>query len=67
VRAALAGALDNVEYNEHPIFGFAMPKTCPEVPDEVLDPRNTWQDKSAYDQKAAELKAMFDEQIAKFR
>jgi phosphoenolpyruvate carboxykinase (ATP) len=43
-----------------------MPTTCPGVPDVVLDPRNTWEDKAEYDSKASELKAMFDEQIAKF-
>jgi phosphoenolpyruvate carboxykinase (ATP) len=67
VRAALAGALDKVEYQEHETFGFAMPRTCPGVPEEVLDPRNTWDDKAAYDAKAAELRAMFDEQIAKVK
>jgi phosphoenolpyruvate carboxykinase (ATP) len=67
VRAALSGALDGVEYEEHSVFGFAMPTTCPGVPDVVLDPRNTWEDKAAYDSKANELKAMFDQQIAKFQ
>ena len=67
VRAALSGALDDVEYSEHSVFGFAMPTTCPGVPDVVLDPRNTWGDREAYDAKAHELKQMFDEQIAKFR
>jgi phosphoenolpyruvate carboxykinase (ATP) len=67
VRAALSGALDGVEYDEHSVFGFAMPTTCPGVPDVVLDPRNTWEDKEAYDSKASELKTMFDQQIAKFQ
>ena len=67
VRAALAGELDHVEYENHPVFGFAVPTSCPGVPSDVLDPRNTWEDKAAYDAKAAELKAMFDGQIAKFR
>jgi phosphoenolpyruvate carboxykinase (ATP) len=67
VRAALSGALDKVEYRSHPIFGFAIPTDCPGVPSEVLDARTTWTDKQAYDLKARELKAMFDEQIAKFK
>ncbi|MDQ2985936.1 MAG: phosphoenolpyruvate carboxykinase (ATP) [Armatimonadota bacterium] len=67
VRAALSGELDNVDYDEHEVFGFAMPTICADVPAEVLDPRNTWGDKAEYDVKAKQLKAMFDEQIAKFR
>jgi phosphoenolpyruvate carboxykinase (ATP) len=67
VSAALSGALDEVDYVVHTIFGFAKPQTCPGVPDEVLNPRNTWDDQDAYDAKARELKAMFDEQLAKFQ
>ena len=49
VTAALNGDLANVEYETDPIFGLAVPKTCPNVPEEVLNPRNTWADKAAYE------------------
>lgn len=60
ITAALNGALDNVEYTTHPVFGLSMPTTCPEVPSEVLNPRNTWADKSNYDTKANHLAGLFN-------
>ncbi|MBX6395534.1 MAG: phosphoenolpyruvate carboxykinase (ATP) [Alicyclobacillaceae bacterium] len=65
VRAALSGALDTVEYTVEPFFGLAVPRSCPDVPAEVLQPRNTWADKAAYDAKARELAARFRENIRK--
>jgi len=67
VKEALSGGLDKVDFGAHPVFGFSVPRACPQVPDEVLDPRATWSDPTGYDTKAAELKSMFDEQIKKFR
>lgn len=67
VRAALGGALDDVEFAIGPVFGFAVPQSCPEVPSSVLNPRETWADKAAYDAKAAELKKMFDDKVATFK
>ncbi len=66
VSAALTGALDKVEYTEHPVFGVKMPLTCPEVPQEVLDPRNTWKDKAAYDNQSDKLAAAFRANFAKY-
>ncbi len=60
VKAVLSGALKNVATKADPIFGLNIPHSCPDVPTEVLDPRNTWKDASAYDQKARQLAAMFD-------
>ncbi|MEM7321613.1 MAG: phosphoenolpyruvate carboxykinase (ATP) [Actinomycetota bacterium] len=57
--AALAGQLDDVETEIHPVFNMAMPRSCPGVPGEVLNPRNTWADTDAYDQAAAKLRDMF--------
>ena len=59
--AALAGDLDEgkVEYEMHPIFNLKMPKSCPNVPAEILNPRNTWEDKDAYDTAANKLADMF--------
>lgn len=66
ITAALNGQLDNVEFKNHEVFGLAIPQTCPNVPDEVLNPRNTWEDKAAYDAKALELAAAFKNNFAKF-
>ena len=60
VKAVLSGALKEVKTSPDPIFGLNIPISCPEVSSEVLNPRNTWKDKDAYDQKARELAVMFD-------
>ena len=57
--AALRGDLDGVEYEQHPVLGLQMPKSCPGVPAEILNPRNTWEDKEAYDVAAEKLVGMF--------
>ena len=64
--AALNGQLDTVQYQKHDIFNLDIPKTCPGVPDSVLDPRNTWPDKDAYDAQAKKLAAMFVENFKTF-
>lgn len=66
VRAALGGGLDEVAYAEDPVFGLAMPRSCPDVPSEVLTPRSTWRDPNAYDAKAGELAKLFDENFRAF-
>ena len=48
-----------MEYDVHPIFGLKMPKSCPGVDAELLNPKNGWDDGAQYDAKAEELKAMF--------
>jgi phosphoenolpyruvate carboxykinase (ATP) len=57
--AALAGRLDDVETETHPHFNLKMPKSCPGVPAQILNPRNTWSDKDAYDRAAEKLRDMF--------
>ncbi|MHC4378147.1 MAG: phosphoenolpyruvate carboxykinase (ATP) [Planctomycetota bacterium] len=59
--AALNGDLDadKTDYEVHPVFNLKMPKTCPGVPDEILNPRNTWEDQAAYDEAALKLRDMF--------
>ncbi len=64
--AALNGELDSIEYTKHPVFGVQMPNTCPNVPQEILHPRNTWADKAAYDQTANALADKFNENFKKF-
>lgn len=66
ITAAMNGQLDTVSYESHPVFQVAMPKEVPNVPSEVLNPRNTWTDKNAYDEKAKELAVTFKENFKKF-
>ncbi len=66
ITAALEGKLDNVEYEAHSVFGMMMPKECPNVPSEILNPRNTWADKNAYDEKAVTLAKQFVKNFEKY-
>ncbi len=66
VNAALNGDLDQVEYLQDPLFGLQVPTTCPGVPDDVLQPRNTWGDPEAYDRQAQELAGMFTSNFSQF-
>jgi phosphoenolpyruvate carboxykinase (ATP) len=66
VTSILNGSLRNAKFVEHPIFGLRMPTEVPGVPSEVLDPRNTWADKAAYDAKAKELAKKFRDNDTKF-
>ena len=66
VSAALSGALDDVEYVLDPIFNVYIPKSCPEVPTEILDPRNVWTDKAAYEKAAHTLAEKFRENFKKY-
>lgn len=66
VAAALNGELDKLAYMEHSVFGFAVPEICPGVPADMLDPRNTWEDKAAYDLKAKELASQFVQNFNKY-
>ena len=66
IHAALNGELSKVIYENHEVFGIAMPTYCPEVPAEILNPKNTWADKEAYDQKAAFLADAFNKNFMKY-
>lgn len=66
ITAALNGELDQVSYEAHPVFGLQMPTSCPNVPAEILNPRNTWSDKAVYDAKANELAAAFVKNFAQY-
>jgi phosphoenolpyruvate carboxykinase (ATP) len=59
ITAALAGELDNVEYGVTPYFKLNFPKSCPNVPAEILEPKNTWKDKDLFNQTAQNLAASF--------
>jgi phosphoenolpyruvate carboxykinase (ATP) len=61
LKAALTGELAKATFANDPVFGLAVPQSCPGVPTEVLNPRNTWADKAAYDATAKKLAGMFEE------
>lgn len=63
LKAALNGSLANVAMTPDPVFGLKVPANCPGVRSEILNPRNTWKDKDAYDAKARQLAALFKEKI----
>lgn len=66
ITAILEGKLDDVAFEQHPIFGLFMPKECPNVPEEILDPMNTWLQKGAYVSKAIQLAHSFHLNFEKF-
>jgi phosphoenolpyruvate carboxykinase (ATP) len=66
ITAAMNGQLDNVEFKTHQVFGLAMPTAVPDVPSELLLPRETWSDKDAYDATANKLAAAFVKNFQKY-
>jgi len=66
IDAALNGNLENVDYEIHEVFGIQIPKSCPNVPTELLNPRETWANKPAYNEKANHLAKLFIENFAKY-
>ncbi len=66
LNAALSGALDDIEMVEDPIFRIDVPKSCPGVPEEVLQPINTWDDRDTYLAKARDLARLFENNFKEF-
>ena len=66
VQAVINGKLDGAETRTDPFFGLNVPVEVPGVPTELLDPRETWDDKDAYDHQARELAHLFAENFKKF-
>jgi phosphoenolpyruvate carboxykinase (ATP) len=66
INAALEGKLDNIEMLTDPTFNLAVPASCPDIPSQILNTRNTWDDKTAYDSQAQRLAAMFNENFEQF-
>ncbi|MGM0634749.1 MAG: phosphoenolpyruvate carboxykinase (ATP) [Bacteroidota bacterium] len=66
ITEALKGNLEHVEFKTHEVFGLAMPTNCENVPNEVLDPKQTWADQDAYDAKAKHLANSFKDNFKKF-
>ncbi len=66
IDAILDGTLENVEYENFDVFNLAIPKEIPGVPSEILNPRNTWEDKEAYDKARIDLAKKFIENFKQF-
>ena len=66
ITAALNGQLEEVKFTKHPVFGMMVPGAVPGVPTEILDPRNTWADKEAYDRTANSLAEKFVTNFRKY-
>ncbi len=67
VTAVTNGWLDDVECDTMPIFGLSIPRRCPNVPDRILNPRNTWANKEDYDRALVKLAERFIENMATLR
>ena len=66
VNAAIDGRLANASFENEPFFGLAIPTAVPDVPGEVLNPRNAWTDRNAYDAQAKKLAGLFAENFKRF-
>lgn len=66
ISAVLDNKLADAEYETTSVFGLNIPTACPEVPTEILNPRNSWANKDAYDEKRFELAAMFNKNFEQF-
>ena len=66
ITAALEGQLEQATFESHPVFGMAIPTSCPGVPDSILNPGNTWSDKDAYLEKAKYLAGLFVKNFEKY-
>ena len=65
VNAALSGDLENVEFVTNDLFHLDIPKSCPGVPDNILFPKNTWDDKEGFEKVAEKLAKSFSDQFDK--
>ncbi len=66
LRAALDGSLAKVEFARDPFFGLMIPKAVPGIPENVLNPRDGWADKDAYDRQAKHLVSLFEKNFETF-
>lgn len=66
VDAILDGSINDTKFRKDPVFGFEIPEHLPGVDDKLLDPRNTWEDKAAYDAAEKKLANMYIENFKKY-
>ena len=66
IRAAFEGALDKVPYRTDDFFGLSSPTTCPDVPNAILNPRDTWRNEAEYDAAATKLAGLFQKNFEKY-
>lgn len=66
VNAVLEDKLENIRFEKHPVFGMEMPLSCPGVPAQLLNPRDTWKDALAYDEAARRLARQFLDNFEKY-
>jgi phosphoenolpyruvate carboxykinase (ATP) len=66
ITAALENRFDKIEFYKDPVFGVSIPKECPCVPPDILNPRSTWANKEAYDEKAKYLATLFVRNFEKY-
>ncbi|MGM0745223.1 MAG: phosphoenolpyruvate carboxykinase (ATP) [Bacteroidota bacterium] len=67
IDAIHSGKLDDAETVQDDVFGVQIPKECPNVPSEILVPKNTWNDPSAYDAQAKKLGSLFNKNFEKYK
>src|SRR5690606_10171475 len=67
ISAALKGKLDRKKYKKHEVFQVEVPQSCPHVPEEILNPRDTWKDKSRYDETAKKVADKFIKNFEKYK
>ncbi len=66
IKAALDGELKDVVYSTHEIFGLEMPRSCPDVPNAILNPRENWRNENKYDEQAKKLAELFNNNMKKY-
>ncbi|MFA6060701.1 MAG: phosphoenolpyruvate carboxykinase (ATP) [Taibaiella sp.] len=67
ISSALNGHLNHIQYQEHALFGLQMPMSCPDVPDEILNPENSWENKAEYRLTAEKLAKAFTENFSQYQ
>ena len=66
ISTVLTGAMDEATYESTEVFGLSIPTSCPDIPSEILNPRNTWEDKLAYDDQRSRLAMMFSKNFEQY-
>jgi phosphoenolpyruvate carboxykinase (ATP) len=67
ITAALNGSLNEISFETLPVFDLSYPTSCPDVPKEILNPKETWSDKVLYDETANNLASKFIQNFEGFK